>query len=934
MGSVPINAPIFEGEPPKPLSRPWLGFLRSLLQGALSISFAGASAQDGVAYIAALTAAGGAAPYTFSIAAGSLPPGLALDGSGQISGIPTAAGTFPFTGQVTDSQGTTAQAAFSIAVSSAGPLGLSFAGGPAQQGVAYSGSLVATGGQQPYTYAITSGALPAGLTLGAGGRISGTPTTTGTATFTGQVTDSQGNTASASCTITVGPASVATAQISAVAAAVTQTYQGDGTSTWANVQITPTWSSGSGAQNVTVWLFYRAQPGGSASWYWMGVFPATVGTPFSIQAQIVPGASVSAKVAVEAGSVQGDSSVGLASAPAGTVQSSAFTLYISAPGSATSATLTNMAGAAPTVANIFMGKNSLGNPYWEWVVQFNPAGRADPNCWVYELWGAWVDSAGNLINAGGVANTYGWQRIASCGNDAVTHTFGGAGNGDYNYPGLGVDAYYQFLIVGRSQNATAVANVQTAGNPYTGDPNTTVQNCWASFSGTYARVHVGVPNNVNPANQGASNTYDSLAFDPFFAYLNGPYGGGFVPASYAAVNHGVSFWQFNNNTGANIYAQNADGPSVTTSLKFLGDGSHSAQAWQNVPVTPGSPYNIAFQCKSSASAPTASFTLSFLDASFNVIAGSTSSTTFGPFSSWQQVFVGTFTAPLNAAYLLITFSIQSSTPAGQWWEWSNVLVQGVVNQTGSGQTNSTAPTAQSAGASATSAKSTMTTAASYYGLSYAQITAPDGTVATIGALTGGGSISVYTPGSTSGVGSVGLSSASTLGPNLDIARGDGHGCELTADGFTSVGTVVPVTGNGFAPSYQGGVAYGSLYTPVTSVGNPGTNSNIPTEAAVRTAIAAVSAGGPSSQGAPGRSLNTVYHNTTGKTIYALVTLGLSSANGQSTVAVGSTSSPSNIAALYSQSSSTENLTAFFIVLPNYYFEVVSAGTLLFWEEWS
>lgn len=49
-----------------------------------------------------LAAAGGTTPYTWSVVSGSLPPGLTLNGS-QISGTPTAAGTYYFTLQVEDS---------------------------------------------------------------------------------------------------------------------------------------------------------------------------------------------------------------------------------------------------------------------------------------------------------------------------------------------------------------------------------------------------------------------------------------------------------------------------------------------------------------------------------------------------------------------------------------------------------------------------------------------------------------------------------------------------------------------------------------------------------------------------------------------------------------------------------------------------------------
>src|ERR1035437_6842054 len=55
----------------------------------------------------------------------------------------------------------------------------------------YSATLKATGGVSPYTWTITSGALPLGLKLGAStGTISGTPTRTGTFSFTVSVGDS------------------------------------------------------------------------------------------------------------------------------------------------------------------------------------------------------------------------------------------------------------------------------------------------------------------------------------------------------------------------------------------------------------------------------------------------------------------------------------------------------------------------------------------------------------------------------------------------------------------------------------------------------------------------------------------------------------------------------------------------------------------------
>ncbi len=70
-------------------------------------------------------------------------------------------------------------------------------------GVAYSQPLIAAMGTQPYSFALTSGALPPGLSLSTTGVVSGTPTTTGTSTFTVQVTDSLGQSSQRTYSISV-----------------------------------------------------------------------------------------------------------------------------------------------------------------------------------------------------------------------------------------------------------------------------------------------------------------------------------------------------------------------------------------------------------------------------------------------------------------------------------------------------------------------------------------------------------------------------------------------------------------------------------------------------------------------------------------------------------------------------------------------------------
>ena len=149
------------------------------------------SGTPGIAYSQTLSAAGGLSPYSWSVISGSLPAGLGLSPAGVISGTPTTIGTTSFTVRVLDSSTPPQnfQRTFSISIAgelsilTASPLPVGAAGVP------YSHSLAASGGTSPFSWSITAGALPAGLSL-SGATISGTPTTTGISNFTVRVVDS------------------------------------------------------------------------------------------------------------------------------------------------------------------------------------------------------------------------------------------------------------------------------------------------------------------------------------------------------------------------------------------------------------------------------------------------------------------------------------------------------------------------------------------------------------------------------------------------------------------------------------------------------------------------------------------------------------------------------------------------------------------------
>jgi hypothetical protein len=173
------------------------------------------NATDGTAYSATITATGGAAPYSFSVTSGTLPIGLSLSNVGVLSGAPSVYGTFNFTVTATDSSSPVQSAPVALTLQ-INPPALVFTGAAltgAILGNPYSATLQASGGVSPYSYAVTGGSLPAGLSLSSGGVLSGTPTALGNFTFAVTATDSASptsQTVSASFTlaVTIAPLTV------------------------------------------------------------------------------------------------------------------------------------------------------------------------------------------------------------------------------------------------------------------------------------------------------------------------------------------------------------------------------------------------------------------------------------------------------------------------------------------------------------------------------------------------------------------------------------------------------------------------------------------------------------------------------------------------------------------------------------------------------
>ena len=137
-----------------------------------------------------LVASGGVSPHLYTVTDGALPPGLTLDvNTGEVGGAPAASGTFLFVATATDANTCTGDQGYALQVEcfyTFSPSSLV----AVRAGVPYTQTLkIASGGTEPFAFAVVSGSLPPGLSLTGPGILSGTPTVPGTYTFMVEATD-------------------------------------------------------------------------------------------------------------------------------------------------------------------------------------------------------------------------------------------------------------------------------------------------------------------------------------------------------------------------------------------------------------------------------------------------------------------------------------------------------------------------------------------------------------------------------------------------------------------------------------------------------------------------------------------------------------------------------------------------------------------------
>ena len=145
---------------------------------------------------------------TWTLESGALPPGVTLSAAGVLSGTPTSEGSYGF---VVRAQSGNPIDTKTYTLSVRQPMSVKSPFGPARPpssevGIRLAKTFTATGGSGTYTWALVSGALPAGVTLNTStGTIAGTPQAAGVFAFGVTATDSEGRVSRSAAALTVAP---------------------------------------------------------------------------------------------------------------------------------------------------------------------------------------------------------------------------------------------------------------------------------------------------------------------------------------------------------------------------------------------------------------------------------------------------------------------------------------------------------------------------------------------------------------------------------------------------------------------------------------------------------------------------------------------------------------------------------------------------------
>ena len=177
-----------------------------------------------VPYSVSFSASGGSPPYTYAVfnadsQTPTTPGGLLLSPNGTLSGIPQG-GTVSFTIQATDSKGMTGSGDYILVIAQTTLTVVPLVLPNGTLGQAYSTSMGANGGTAPYTFSLSRGALPTGVTLSPTGTLAGKPQQAGMFNISITAIDALGSAGSRSyqliisgAAITLGPSSLPDAMV-------------------------------------------------------------------------------------------------------------------------------------------------------------------------------------------------------------------------------------------------------------------------------------------------------------------------------------------------------------------------------------------------------------------------------------------------------------------------------------------------------------------------------------------------------------------------------------------------------------------------------------------------------------------------------------------------------------------------------------------------